>query len=136
MTTRNRPDADDADGMLVLALASGSTYGEAAESVGVGISTVSRRMRQYAFRQRVSQMRAELIERGGGRVADEMAASARFLAKVRDDEREPMSLRMRAATELITCALRFRRLDPSPSFRPSMADLDEEIIRWADDPLR
>ena len=76
MTTRNRPDADDADGLLVLALGSGCTYEQAADKVGVGVSTVSRRMREYAFRQRVTEIRAELVERGGGRIADEMAASA------------------------------------------------------------
>lgn len=58
MTTRNRPDADAADGLLVLALAAGCTYEQAADRVGVGVSTVSRRMREHTFRKRVTQMRA------------------------------------------------------------------------------
>lgn len=55
MTTRNRADSGDADKLLVLALASGCTYQEAASSVGLGVSTVSRRMRAHAFRKRVSE---------------------------------------------------------------------------------
>ena len=39
-------------------------------------------------------MRAELIERGGGRMSDELAASAAFLARVRDDDHEPTPLRV------------------------------------------
>ena len=64
MTTRNRPDTDEGDALLALTLASGCTYQQTAEQVGVGISTVSRRMRDYAFRKRVSEQRAELIEKG------------------------------------------------------------------------
>ncbi len=120
MTTRNRPDSDNADALLVLAIASGNTYREAADRAGVGLSTVARRMREYAFRQRVSQQRAELIERGGGRIADELAASAIFLARVRDDDGEPTALRMRAAVELLGAAFRYRSLDPAPSFRPEL----------------
>jgi hypothetical protein len=134
MTTRNRPDADDADGLLVLTLASGCTYEQAADKVGVGVSTVSRRMREYGFRQRVTEMRAELIERGGGRIADEMAASAAFLARVRDDDSEPTSLRIKAATELLASAMRYRTLDKSESFKPTMADLDADLMDWASGP--
>jgi hypothetical protein len=72
-------------------------------------------------------MRAELIERGGGRMSDELAASAAFLARVRDDDHEPTPLRIRATTELLASAMRYRTLDKASSYTPTMADL----MDWA-----
>lgn len=129
MTTKNRPDADDSDRLLTLALASGCSYAEAAKRVDVGVSTVSRRMRDYQFRLRVSERRTELIEAGAGRLAEEMVASVHYLASVRDDDEESTALRIKAAAEIVGSALRYRRLDPSPSFRPTLADLDDNLLR-------
>jgi hypothetical protein len=92
-------------------------------------------MREYSFRRRVSEQRAELIERGAGRVAEEFTACVRFLAAVRDDASEPTTLRVRAAAELIGSALRYRKLDPAPSFRPTMSDLDDDLMAFYSDGL-
>jgi transcriptional regulator with XRE-family HTH domain len=135
MTTKNRADSEEADGVLVLALASGCTYQQAADRVGVGVSTVSRRMRTHAFRRRVSEQRAELIERGGGRIADELAASVTFLAQLRDDQGETTSVRLKAAMVLIGSAMKYRRLDPSPSYRPSILELDRDLLVLGDSDL-
>ena len=51
-----------------------------------------------------------------------------YLAHVRDDENESAAVRMKAASDLIASAMKYRRLDPSPSFRPTLADLDKDLM--------
>src|SRR5262245_9420848 len=60
------------DGALVLALAGGLTVRDAAHAAGVGERTATRRLADPDFRRRVSHVRAEMVERALGKMAEGM----------------------------------------------------------------
>ena len=67
---------------LALALAAGQTLRDAAAAAGVTEMTAYRRWREPAFRQRVSELRAEMIGRAVGKLADNMSESADVLRQL------------------------------------------------------
>jgi hypothetical protein len=67
----------NADETLALALASGQTLRDAA--TGIGERTTARRRADPAFRRRVDELRADLVARALGRLADGMAEAADVL---------------------------------------------------------
>jgi hypothetical protein len=73
MAEIGRRKRDDA---LLLALASGQTVRDAARSAGIGERTAGRRTADPDFRRRVAELRAELIGRALGKMADGMTAAA------------------------------------------------------------
>jgi hypothetical protein len=72
----------NADGSLLVALAAGQTAREAAETAGVAERTVFRRLANPAFRQRAAELRADMMQRALGRLADGMAEAAAALRKL------------------------------------------------------
>jgi hypothetical protein len=63
------PGKRDIDGALLLALASGAGAAGAAKQAGCSERTVRRRLADAAFRQRVHEMRGELVQSAVGRLA-------------------------------------------------------------------
>jgi transposase len=63
---RGRRPADEA---LVVALASGMTTTAAAKRIGLSRATVARRLRNPAFRQRVTEARDAMLQRALGRLS-------------------------------------------------------------------
>jgi hypothetical protein len=51
------------DDALLLTLASGRSVRAAARAAGIGERTATRRMADRAFRRRVSELRADMVER-------------------------------------------------------------------------
>ena len=64
------------DAALLLALASGQTLRNAAAAARIGERTATRRMADPTFRRRVAELRAEMVGRAVGRMADGMADAA------------------------------------------------------------
>jgi hypothetical protein len=67
---------------LALALAAGQTLRDAAATAGVTEMTAYRRWKNPAFRQRVAELRLDMISQAVGKLADNMAESADVLRKL------------------------------------------------------
>jgi hypothetical protein len=77
-----------ADALLLTALAAGATIRGAARRAGVSERTAHRRLADPAFRQRVTEARAEMVERALGQLADgssEAVGTLRKLLKAKAD---------------------------------------------------
>src|SRR5262245_32571470 len=95
MAENGRRKGDDA---LLLALAGGLTVRDAAQAAGVGERTATRRLADLDFRRRVSQVRAAVVERALGKMADGMAEAADTLRGLLRAEAE--SVRLGAARSI------------------------------------
>lgn len=76
MADNGRRKRDDA---LAVALASGQTLRDAATAVGVSERTASRRWADLNFRRRVAELRANMVNRALGKLADGMAEAGEVL---------------------------------------------------------
>jgi hypothetical protein len=97
----------DIDALLATALATGSTYSEAADISGVSKSTVRRRMTDQGFRQRVSEERLEVVEALRGRLLSAAPAAVTTLAELCASG--PASVRLGAARAVLDLSLGRRR---------------------------
>ena len=70
------------DEVLILALARGASYVQAAREAGCSKATVFRRMQDYAFAKRVKDVRAELLSRSVGMLVAASAAAAKTLSEL------------------------------------------------------
>jgi hypothetical protein len=99
---RNRR-GDDA---LLLALASGQTVRDAASTAGIGERTATRRVADTDFRRRVGELRAEMVGRALGQLADGMTEAAGTLRALLSAEGE--SVRRGAARSILELGNRLR----------------------------
>jgi hypothetical protein len=104
MAAFGRGKGDDA---LALALASGQTLRDAAAAAGIGERTASRRWADPAFRRRVDELRADLVARALGRLADGMAEAADVLRALLAAGTPP-AVRLGAARSLLELGCRLR----------------------------
>lgn len=93
-----------ADALIVAALATGSSYSEAAEHADVSRSTVARRMRDPEFRGLVEQERGLVIERTRSLLADAAPAAAGTLIGLADTANSE-TVRLGAARSVVELAL-------------------------------
>lgn len=100
---RSRANADE---LIVAALASGHTLQEAAKAAGVSPRTVSRRLADPAFKQRIHTLRAEMIGRALGRMADGMSDAAGTLRKLLKAKAE--SVRLGACRAMLELGVKLR----------------------------
>jgi hypothetical protein len=100
---RGRRNADEA---LALALATGQTLRAAADTTGIGERTATRRMADSAFRQRVAELRTDMVQRSLGRLADGMSHAADTLRALLTAESE--SVRLGAARALLELGVKLR----------------------------
>jgi hypothetical protein len=100
---RSRANADE---LIVAALASGHTLQEAAASAGVSPRTVSRRLADPAFKQRIHTLRGEMIGRALGRMADGMSDAAGTLRKLLKAKGE--SVRLGACRAMLELGVKLR----------------------------
>jgi hypothetical protein len=94
------------DVALLVALAGGRTVREAARAAGIGERTATRRLADPAFRRRLAELRAEMVEQALGRAAKAMSAAADTLRKLLQAQRE--SVRLGAARALLELTPRLR----------------------------
>jgi hypothetical protein len=95
MAANGRKNADSA---LLLGLASGKTIADAAQSAGVSERT--------AFRRQVAELRAEMVSRALGKMADSMTEAADCLRALLHAESE--STRLGAARSILELASKLR----------------------------
>lgn len=94
------------DDILALNLAAGASIAEAATKAGMGERTAYRRLADTAFRQRIQEMRGEMIGRALGCMADSMSEAADVLRNLLRAEAE--SVRLGAARSLLDLGVKLR----------------------------
>src|SRR4051812_42945762 len=94
----------NADGPLILALASGKTVADAARDAGVSVSTAHRRMAEAEFRRQVAAARTDALARAVGQLADTSTAAVQTLRSLLDAESD--TVRLGAARAILDQATR------------------------------
>ena len=97
----------DRDELVVAALASGSSYDEAAKAAGLSRSTVARRMREWDFRARVIEERERVVETVRGKLASTAPAAAEVIASLAASA-DSETVRLSAASRILDYSLRRR----------------------------
>jgi HEAT repeat protein len=100
---RGRQNADEA---LALTLASGQTLRDAAAAVGVSERTAARRWGDPSFRQRVAELRTDMVQRSLGRLADGMSEAADVLRQLLAAKSE--SVRLGASRSMLELGVKLR----------------------------
>ena len=103
MAEIGRRKGDDA---LLLALAAGKTVREAARAAGVGERSATRRLADPAFRRRVAELRADMVSRALGKMADGMSDAAETLRKLLKAKGE--SVRLGACRAMLEIGVKLR----------------------------
>ena len=85
---------------LIVALATGKTYREAAAAAHVSERTVERRMADQAFRAQVAEARGEMVDRAVGQASDSMADAITTLQTLMRSA-ESDSVKLRAARTIL-----------------------------------
>ena len=80
------------EGALALAIASGQSLREAAATTGIGERTARRRWQDPVFRQRVTDLRAEMVSRASGKLGDAMAEAADVLRNLLKSKKDGVRL--------------------------------------------
>jgi hypothetical protein len=96
-----------ADESLALAVAGGQTLRDAATVAGVSERTATRRWADAAFRRRVAELRADMVVRSVGRLADGMAEAADVLRALLTPGTPP-AVRLGAARSLLELGVKLR----------------------------
>jgi hypothetical protein len=97
----------DRDDVVVAALASGSTYDEAAKTAGLSRSTVARRMQEWEFRARVIEERERVVETVRGKLASTAPAAVEVIASLTTSAKSE-AVRLSAASRILDYSLRRR----------------------------
>src|SRR5215213_1839174 len=103
MTAGGRKSADSA---LVTALAAGGTVEAAAKAAGVSETTAYRRQREPAFRQRVAEVRDEMVSRAVARLSATSTLAADCLRELLKAQSE--TVRLGAARAILELGSRLR----------------------------
>ncbi len=118
------------DHVLVIALAAGATYDQAATAAGCSPSTVDRRQRDPSFRRRVQETRAAVSARTAALLVDaatEAVAQLHHLMRFADSD----PARVSAARAVLTLAPVWR---DSVEIESRLTELAERVDRLTTDP--
>jgi hypothetical protein len=103
MAEIGRRKGDDA---LLLALAAGQTVRDAARAAGIGERTATRRLTDPSFRRRLVELRADMVNRALGKIADGMSDAAATLRKLLKAKGE--SVRLGACRAMLELGVKLR----------------------------
>ena len=117
MAGSGRRNADEA---LALAMAQGRTLRDAAQGAGVAERTATRRWADADFRRRVAELRADMVQRSLGRMADGMADAADVLRQLLTAGTPP-AVRLGAARSLLELGVKLRE---STELEERLAELE------------
>jgi transposase InsO family protein len=95
------------DGLIVVALATGASYAEAARIGHVSKATVARRMSEPGFRARVLEERKQAVDRVHGLLVEGSVAAAKSIIQLAT-EGASESARLAAACRVLDLSLRRR----------------------------
>jgi hypothetical protein len=112
----------NANEALALAVATGQTLREASVAVGVSERTVARRWRDPTSRRSVSALRAEMVQRSLGRMADGMTEAANVLRQLLLAQSE--NVRLGAARSLLELGVKLRE---SVELEQRLAELEQRL---------
>ncbi len=98
---------DPATDAMALALASGRTIQEAADAGSVSPRTVYRRLTEAPFQKRVAELRAQMISRAVGRLAEFAIDAVEVMHQLMKGA-ESEQVRLGAARSLLECGTRLR----------------------------
>ena len=104
MAHRGRKNADE---VLALAFACGSTAEQAAQKAGVGVRTAERRLADPAFARRVQEARDAIVQRASGVLTAALLEAIKTLLELQRPPAPP-SVRLGAARAVIDSALKVR----------------------------
>jgi hypothetical protein len=124
---RGRASADE---RLAAELAAGKTVREAAPAAGVSERTAFRRLADTAFKARVDELRAEMVSRAAGRLADGMVEAADVLRAFLVCS-EP-HLRQKAAVKLLELGLKVNEVTVLKSRVARLEQVPTEITVHTD----
>jgi hypothetical protein len=102
-------DRKKADIQLVTALAAGATVEAAAKVAGVSEPTVYRRLREPAFRQRVAELRDEMVARAVARLSATSTLAADTLRELLGARAE--TVRLGAARAILELGTKLRETE-------------------------
>lgn len=120
MSAGGRPNGDEA---ILLALACGATYANAAQQAGVHERTVRRRMANPAFVARLRHLRGEMLERAGGALVAAAMKSVQTLLSLQDMN-QPPAVRLGAARAVLEIGLKIREV---AELEVRLRELEERI---------
>ncbi len=103
---RNIPK--EAEQALLQALACGATVEHAARKAGISERTAYRRLGDPAFRQRLSQLRLEMVQRTAGLLTGAGMGSVKTLVDLQQDVAVAASVRRHAARDVLELGLKLR----------------------------
>lgn len=101
------PGRKNADDAMLLHLASGKTVQAVAELCAVSERTVRRRQAEAGFGERLHALRADMIDRGLGKLADAVADAAQALRNLLA-EAESEAVKLSAAKAILEQAVKLR----------------------------
>lgn len=93
---------------FAVAMASGLSIREAADTANISERSAYRLLQDPAFQQRVSKLRADLIDQAAGRLADAVTDAAETLRKLLNSGND--AIRLGAAKAIIEAAFKSREL--------------------------
>ena len=112
---------------LLVALASGMTVRDAAVAAGIGERTATRRVTDPGFRRQVAQLRAHMVQRALGRLADASVQAVDTLRALLSAEADTVKLgAARAILEL------GNRLRETVELEERIAALEQQQTGWRD----
>jgi tetrahydromethanopterin S-methyltransferase subunit E len=103
-----------ADDVLLAALVAGRTSAQAATTANVSRATVSRRLTDPIFRQRLAALRHEILQQAVDLTSTLTVRALTYLGAVLIDENEPTRDRMAAAKAIIGVTVRVSGPDGGP----------------------
>jgi hypothetical protein len=103
-----RTPRKEVDRTLLTALACGGTAENAARKAGVGERTVYRRLANPEFRQRLQQLRLEMVQRTTGMLTGAGMGSVKVLVDLQQDAAVSAEVRRRAARDVLELGLKLR----------------------------
>ena len=106
MARTGRRNADEA---LLLALACGATVESAARSASVSETTAYRRLQEPQFKQRLQQMRADMVQRTAGALTAASQEAVRTLLALQKEPLPP-GVRLGAAKAVLEFGLKLREM--------------------------
>lgn len=101
--TSQPPMSED---LLILSLARGCSYRQAAKASGCSISTVQRRQQDQEFRGKVAKSRGEILSRSCGLLADATVVAAKKLRQLCQSQNQVVALA--ASKAVLEMAGRYR----------------------------
>jgi hypothetical protein len=112
-----------ADEPLVMALAGGATAEAAAQKAGVSLRTVRRRLAAPAFRQRLQQVRADMVQRTAGALTAAATEAVRTLLELQKPPNPP-AVRLAAARAVLDQGLKLRE---AAELEERLAELERRV---------